>query len=170
MKVDCDWWFLFELMRPLRRHGALKIILKDDQKHIPVTGWGMRGFGFVFLKRDWVKDRANLERQLGVFTGDGFPLRLLIFPEGTTINARSMEKCTAFAKKEQRPRFEHLLLPRTRGFGACLTASRRTESRGGGGGGGGADVRRGGDGWGEGAARGAGAAGHSSRVVYDITV
>ncbi|CAM9241241.1 unnamed protein product [Ectocarpus sp. 12 AP-2014] len=168
--VDCDWWFLFELMRLLRRHGALKIILKDDQKHIPVTGWGMRGFGFVFLKRDWVKDRANLERQLGVFTGDGFPLRLLIFPEGTTINARSMEKCTAFAKKEQRPRFEHLLLPRTTGFGACLNAFRRTESPGGRGGGGGADVRRGGDGWGEGAARGAGAAGHSSRVVYDITM
>lgn len=56
-QVDSDWWFLFELMRPLRRHGALKIILKDDQKHVPVTGWGMRGFGFIFLKRDWVKDR-----------------------------------------------------------------------------------------------------------------
>ncbi|CAM9446476.1 unnamed protein product, partial [Hapterophycus canaliculatus] len=98
-QVDCDWWFIFELMRPLRRHGALKIILKDDQKHVPILGWGMRGFGFIFLKRDWVKDRANLERQLNVFTGDGFPLRLLIFPEGTTINQRSMEKCSAFAKK-----------------------------------------------------------------------
>ena len=55
--MDSDWWFLFELLRPLRRHGALKIILKDDQKHVPVTGWGMRGFGFIFLKRDWLKDR-----------------------------------------------------------------------------------------------------------------
>lgn len=57
--------------------------------------------------------RANLERQLGVFTGDGFPLRLLIFPEGTTINGRSMDKCTAFAKKVMKGRQS----PRLRGGG-----------------------------------------------------
>eukprot|EP00903_Cladosiphon_okamuranus_P020541 g18854.t1 len=159
-QVDTDWWFLFELLRPLRRHGALKIILKDDQKHVPVTGWGMRGFGFIFLKRDWLKDRANLEKQLGVFTGDGFPLRLLIFPEGTTINQRSMDKCANFAKKEQRPTFEHLLLPRTTGFGACLNAFNCAENSGAGAGG------RGGDG---------GRTGGrdrvcSNRVVYDVTM
>ena len=55
--MDCDWWFLFELMRRLDRHGALKIILKDDQKHVPVLGWGMRGFGFIFLRRDWARDK-----------------------------------------------------------------------------------------------------------------
>lgn len=43
--------------------------------------------------------RANLQKQLAVFTGDGFPLRLLIFPEGTTVNQRSMDKCSSFAKK-----------------------------------------------------------------------
>ncbi|CAN0128810.1 unnamed protein product [Pylaiella littoralis] len=168
-QVDSDWWFLFELLRPLRRHGALKIILKDDQKHVPVTGWGMRGFGFIFLKRDWVKDRANLEKQLGVFTGDGFPLRLLIFPEGTTINQRSMDKCSAYAKKEQRPTFDHLLLPRTTGFGACLNAFSSAENnsggsgaRGGGGGGGGGGPQGGGGGGGGG--------GRSTRVVYDVTM
>ena len=57
--MDCDWWFVFEIFRRLGRHGALKIILKDDQKHVPVIGWGLKGFGFIFLRRDWAKDRYS---------------------------------------------------------------------------------------------------------------
>lgn len=45
------------------------------------------------------RSRENLLSQLQVFTGDSFPLRLLMFPEGTTVNQRSMEKCLEFAKK-----------------------------------------------------------------------
>ena len=67
MQVDCDWWFVFEIMRRLGRHGALKIILKDDQKHVPVLGWGMRGFGFIFLRRDWAKDRYAYDVYVCVF-------------------------------------------------------------------------------------------------------
>ncbi|CAN0335035.1 unnamed protein product [Ascophyllum nodosum] len=154
-QIDADFWFVFEVMRRLRRQGALKIILKDDEKHVPIVGWGMQGFGFIFLRRDWTKDRTNLEKQLAVFTGDNFPLRLLIFPEGTTVNQRSMEKCATFAKKEQRPTFNHLLLPRTTGFGACLEAFSLAQNP---------DTRDNlaGDGWEE--------ASFSNRVVYDFTI
>lgn len=62
--------------------------------------------------RVWcARSRDNLLRQLQVFTGDSYPLRLLIFPEGTTVNQRSMDKCLEFAKKVMmaprmyRPRF-----------------------------------------------------------------
>ena len=57
-KLDTDGWLFFELLRPLRRHGALKVILKDAYKRIPIVGWGMRGFGFILLRRNWAKDRC----------------------------------------------------------------------------------------------------------------
>jgi 1-acyl-sn-glycerol-3-phosphate acyltransferase len=51
------------------------------------------------LKRDWERDQKDLMRQLHTFVTDETPLRLLIFPEGTTINTKSMEKCRSFAKQ-----------------------------------------------------------------------
>jgi hypothetical protein len=58
-----------------------------------------QGLDFVMLRRDWVKDQRHLERQMTNFVADDAPLRLIIFPEGTTINTTSLDKCTAFAKK-----------------------------------------------------------------------
>lgn len=50
---------------------------------------------------------------------DGYEACLLIFPEGTTVNARTFEKSRAFAAGKQRPELNHLVLPR------CVRASVR---------------------------------------------
>ncbi|CAN0189533.1 unnamed protein product [Discosporangium mesarthrocarpum] len=147
--MDTDWWFLIEMMRSMGRHGAVKIILKDDPKHVPLLGWALRGLGFIFLQRDWAKDKHNLDRQLEAFMEDDFPLRLLLFPEGTTINTLAMSTCKEYAEKESRPTFNHLLLPRVTGFKACVEAFASAGGRG-----------RPGR-WGR---------GEEGRVVYDVTI
>ena len=58
-----------------------------------------QALNFVMLKRDWERDQKDLMRQLHTFVTDETPLRLLIFPEGTTINTKSMDKCRGFAKQ-----------------------------------------------------------------------
>ncbi|KNC84179.1 hypothetical protein SARC_03601 [Sphaeroforma arctica JP610] len=121
--VDYDWYCLWLLGRARGYHGVMKIILKDSLKHLPVFGWGMQYFEFIFLARDWSKDKHNLYKLLRSFVHDDMPLWLLLFPEGTTICKESLEKSSNFAKKSGRRVFDkHLLSPRTRGFDACLDA------------------------------------------------
>lgn len=110
--MDADWWYCWEFARALGLHGRLKIILKADLKSIPVVGWGMRQFEFLFLDRNWQADKRRLYRLLGSFVEDGYEACLLIFPEGTTINTRTLEKSQAFAAGKQRPQLRHLVLPR----------------------------------------------------------
>lgn len=45
-----------------------------------------------------------------------------MFPEGTTINLRSINQSQEYAKKQLRPVLENVLLPRTVGLTACLKA------------------------------------------------
>lgn len=60
--MDADWWYCWEFARALGLHGRLKIILKADLRNIPVVGWGMRQFEFLFLDRNWQADKRRLYR------------------------------------------------------------------------------------------------------------
>lgn len=44
----------------------------------------------------------------------------IIFPEGTTINLRSLAKSQKYSKETNRPVFKNVLLPRTTGITAVL--------------------------------------------------
>ena len=54
------------------------------------------------LRRDWQHDKQDLLKTLEVYAKDGAALRLMMFPEGTTINARSLAKANIFALKVSR--------------------------------------------------------------------
>jgi 1-acyl-sn-glycerol-3-phosphate acyltransferase len=78
-------------------------------------------FEFIFLKRQWECDESTLIQNLKQTRQDGFPLWLLIFPEGTNITPDTRQKSLLFAKKRdllERPR--HVLLPRSTGLFTCL--------------------------------------------------
>eukprot|EP00013_Stygamoeba_regulata_P004025 CAMPEP_0177637210 /NCGR_PEP_ID=MMETSP0447-20121125/4852_1 /TAXON_ID=0 /ORGANISM="Stygamoeba regulata, Strain BSH-02190019" /LENGTH=344 /DNA_ID=CAMNT_0019139127 /DNA_START=40 /DNA_END=1070 /DNA_ORIENTATION=- len=110
-----DWMFFWSF---LKRYGRLhneKIILKDDLKKIPGFGWAMQFFCFLFLSRSWDRDEPHVNSWLDRFTGVGYPLQLLIFPEGTNISPTTRERTIAFAEKNGLKAPRHLLLPRVKG-------------------------------------------------------
>jgi 1-acyl-sn-glycerol-3-phosphate acyltransferase len=49
-------------------HGHLYIILKESLKYIPVIGWGMRLYGFIFLSRKWATDKDRFQHRLRKLT------------------------------------------------------------------------------------------------------
>ena len=102
--------------------SGLKILLKADLINVPIFGWGMWFFEYVFLARNWQKDRKPLISKLSSFREDGLAPHVLIFPEGTTLNKRTQDKGNAYAEARGRPTFTHLISPRTTGFHACLEA------------------------------------------------
>jgi len=83
--------------------------------------------------QNWVKDRSDLLTLLRSFADDGAPapIHLLLYPEGWSLQGdadrtAAMAKSNEFAKREGRPQLKNLLLPRTKGFNACLESLRES--------------------------------------------
>ncbi|KIR59988.1 acyltransferase [Cryptococcus bacillisporus CA1873] len=133
-----DWIYIWILACYAGHSPGLIILLKASLKNIPVVGWGMRFFNFIFLRRSWAADRNNLTlalRQLGKEAQSGqensetsrvlplrkrSPLWLLIFPEGTIVSDEERVKSIKYAKREGIDDFATLLHPRSTGLLFCL--------------------------------------------------
>ena len=81
-QIYTDWWYVWLFAWFRNAHGDLKIILKDSLKQLPIFGWGMRCFEFIFFARKWERDRQTLVSSLLRSKADKTPLWLLLFPEG----------------------------------------------------------------------------------------
>ncbi|OQR85213.1 1-acyl-sn-glycerol-3-phosphate acyltransferase [Thraustotheca clavata] len=87
----------------------------------------MQFFEFLFLKRNIEYDRMHVQEYMQSFLADKFPFWMIIFPEGTTIHSEYMTKSHAFADKMNRPKFDHLLLPRSTGLQIMMDAFANTD-------------------------------------------
>lgn len=111
-----DWVYLFLFISRGTCGPSLRIILKEDLKKIPVFGWAMEKFRFLFLSRSWAPDAAYLEAMVSYFQRTGEAVTVLIFPEGTDLSLSNIEWSRAYAKKMGLPEFLHVLNPRTTGL------------------------------------------------------
>ncbi|ODV69607.1 hypothetical protein HYPBUDRAFT_103432 [Hyphopichia burtonii NRRL Y-1933] len=62
-QIYTDWLFIWFISYTARLADSIHIILKDLSK-IPVLGYGMKNFNFMFLLRKWEADKVNLTNQL----------------------------------------------------------------------------------------------------------
>ncbi|KAF4121914.1 1-acyl-sn-glycerol-3-phosphate acyltransferase [Geosmithia morbida] len=130
-QIYTDWlylWWVAYANNP-GMHGHIYIILKESLKHIPIGGWGMRFFGFIWMSRRMDVDQPRLAYRLQKLrqkrtaaSGRSFfnPMWLLLFPEGTTLSQNSRNKSASWAKKKGLRDPEHALLPRSTGMYFCL--------------------------------------------------
>jgi 1-acyl-sn-glycerol-3-phosphate acyltransferase len=96
-----DWFYLWLLARKFDREGDLKVMLIKLLKYIPIFGWGMMNFDFIFmnrhLKEDYKTILDSMKKQKEFCTG--FPLWLIVFPEGTLNTPDNRATSLQFAKK-----------------------------------------------------------------------
>ncbi|KAG8868729.1 hypothetical protein FRB97_001959, partial [Tulasnella sp. 331] len=119
-QVYLDWWYLWAFTYFLNMHEYVLIMLKKSLKWIPVVGWGMQFFEFIFLARSWASDRLILEKEL-TRTGENVqrrkePLFLMIFPEGTLVSKDTRPLSKKYADKVGIEDMTHTLLPRSTGL------------------------------------------------------
>lgn len=112
-------------------HGHLYIILKESLKHIPILGWGMRFYSFIFMSRKMATDQPRMSYRLNKLRekkvdpkGNLYmdPVWLLLFPEGTNASNNGRRNSKAWADKQGLKDPEHVLLPRSTGTFFCLNA------------------------------------------------
>mmetsp|Transcript_7019 Transcript_7019/g.8895 ORF Transcript_7019/g.8895 Transcript_7019/m.8895 type:complete len:420 (+) Transcript_7019:145-1404(+) len=62
-QIYTDWLYLWFILYTARLGDSVYIMLKDLSK-IPVLGYGMKNYNFLFLSRKWEKDKIVLTNQL----------------------------------------------------------------------------------------------------------
>ncbi|KAG9248092.1 acyltransferase-domain-containing protein [Calycina marina] len=128
------WWAAYTNKRKM--HGHIYIILKESLKHIPIVGWGMMFYGFIFMSRKMATDQPRIahrlnklkERHSGPLSGEkGLdPMWLLLFPEGTNASPNMRIKSAEWAEKTGVADVKHTLLPRSTGSLFCLNELENT--------------------------------------------
>ncbi|EMD92575.1 hypothetical protein COCC4DRAFT_58130 [Bipolaris maydis ATCC 48331] len=129
-QIYTDWVYLWWVAYTASMHGHLYIILKESLKYIPVIGWGMRLYGFIFLSRKWSTDKERFQHRLkklttshsGPLSGSQEldPMWLLIFPEGTNLSVNGRASSRKWAEKNKIDDLRHAMLPRSTGLLFCL--------------------------------------------------
>ncbi|USW56022.1 Putative phospholipid/glycerol acyltransferase [Septoria linicola] len=115
-----DWLYLWWIAYTNKMHGRIYIILKESLKHVPIIGWGMQFYNFIFLSRKWEQDRYKFKQHLDHLKNPNDPMWLLIFPEGTNLSDVTRQKSAKWAEKTGVPDMKHQLLPRATGLQFCL--------------------------------------------------
>ena len=119
-----DITFLMMLARSKDRLGDMKWIVKKPIKYVPGVGWGMSFLDCVFVDRDWTSDERRIRSTFATLREKRVPVWLMVFPEGTRITDHKLEAARRFAAKKELPVPRHVLIPRTKGFGAAVQGLR----------------------------------------------
>ncbi|KAK9879772.1 hypothetical protein WA026_006837 [Henosepilachna vigintioctopunctata] len=121
---EADWllgWILLERVKVL---GNAKAYCKRAIQYMPVLGWAWKFSEYVFLERNFQKDKENIHRQVSELSDYPDPMWLLLYPEGTRFTEEKHKASLEFSRKHNQPELKYHLLPRTKGFIASLPAMR----------------------------------------------
>lgn len=113
---DIDWllgWLIADRFSIL---GGTKAFMKDVAKYLPVLGWCWWFCEFIWLKRAWKTDKENMYSGFESLSDYPLPYWLVLFPEGTRYTPKKHQASQQYALSNNLPHFDHLLLPRTKGF------------------------------------------------------
>lgn len=114
-----DWWYIWMYAWIENISGQVFFLLVYWIQYIPIIGWGVWFFEFVFMRQKWIYDADNLRSKLTLLQP---PFALVIFPEGmvnTPVNRATSQR---YHSKEciKTPHSIHTLVPKTRGIKYCL--------------------------------------------------
>lgn len=123
-RTEVDWMYLWDLALRKGCLGHIKYVLKSSLMKLPIFGWGFHILEFVPLERKWEVDEPVLRQKLSTLSDPQDPLWLAIFPEGTDFTEQKSKSSRKFAAEVELPVLFNVLLPKTKGFCACLESLR----------------------------------------------
>eukprot|EP00249_Psilotum_nudum_P021764 c28235_g1_i1 orf=249-1703(-) len=119
-RTEVDWMYLWNVALRKNSLGYVKFVLKSSVRNVPVFGWAFHILEFLLIDRKWQVDEEIFQSQLSTFKDPQDPLWLILFPEGTDFTEQKCLQSQSFAEEHGLPKLKYLLLPRTKGFYACL--------------------------------------------------
>lgn len=123
-RTEVDWMYLWDLALRKGRSGFIKYILKSSLMKLPIFGWGFQILEFISVERKWEIDEPMMRKKLSAFKDPQDPLWLAVFPEGTDYTEQKCIKSQQFAAENGLPILNNVLIPKTKGFYACVEGLR----------------------------------------------
>ncbi|XP_034105540.1 1-acyl-sn-glycerol-3-phosphate acyltransferase gamma-like [Drosophila albomicans] len=123
-QYEIDWlagWMISDKMGVL---GNCKAYAKKAIRYVPCMGWAWWLAEFVFLNRDYDKDKEIIAKQLKIVFSYPDPTWLLLNAEGTRFTPSKHEASVKFAQERGMTVLKHHLIPRTKGFTTSLPTLR----------------------------------------------
>lgn len=128
-QIYSDWVFVWFIAYLNKCADQIFIVMKKSLEKLPVLGFGMRNYNFVFLSRNWARDRDYMVQSFRKVATVGQKCWLLIFPEGTNLSTTTYSKSSKYAEKVHMKPTENVLLPRARGlYLACKNLGSTTRT------------------------------------------
>ncbi|KAK6136824.1 hypothetical protein DH2020_029419 [Rehmannia glutinosa] len=119
-RTEVDWMYLWDLALRKGCEGYIKYILKSSLMKLPVFGWVFHVMEFIPVERKWEADELKMRQMLSSFRDPRDPLWLAVFPEGTDFTEQKCARSQKYASENGLPIMKNVLLPKTKGFYACL--------------------------------------------------
>jgi len=117
-----DWMFSgFVWCNTILSNGALRFILKDSIRGVPIFGWIMTAFMYIFLSRKNREfDVKHIQNMVRYLISSGDRPTLMIFPEGTDLTDESVVKSQEYSEKHGFPKMKYVLCPKISGVETVL--------------------------------------------------
>lgn len=120
-QIYLDWFYLWFIAYLNDCSDHIFIVMKNSLLKIPILATGMKYYNFVFLNRNWRKDKQYMHTQFSKIKAlDSKKFWMLIFPEGTNISHNNRRISQAYADKTGLQKNESVLLPRVKGLYIAL--------------------------------------------------
>lgn len=121
---EIDWLTAWMITDKLGNMGNTKAYAKKMLRYVPIMGWVWWMAEFIFLDRNFEKDKIVIKNQLKEVFSYPDPVWLLLNAEGTRFTPAKHELSVQFAKERGLPVLKHHLIPRTKGFTTSLPTMR----------------------------------------------
>ncbi|KAF8937697.1 hypothetical protein EDD21DRAFT_367480 [Dissophora ornata] len=104
----------------------LKYFAKDSLKYIPFYGWGMWIMGMLFISRNWQQDQIKIDKMFARILDIQAPVWVTSFLEGSRLTPSKLAASQKFMLGRGLPLLSNVMMPRTKGFIACVNKFRGT--------------------------------------------
>ena len=119
-----DWVPMYMIGFRIHTLAYVRTVIKKVVSYIPGMGWGMWALYWPFVSRDFNKDEAVLKKLFAAYERHNLPVQTWLYPEGTRRTKRKLAESQEYAKANGKAVWNHVLLPRHRGFSLAVNSLR----------------------------------------------
>ncbi|KAL9238185.1 hypothetical protein vseg_012646 [Gypsophila vaccaria] len=119
-RTEVDWMYIWDLALRKGSLGYIKYVLKRSLMKLPIFGWAFHILEFIPVQRKWDLDEPIMHQMLSTLQDPRDSLWLAIFPEGTDFTEKKCVRSQKYAADHGLPILKNVLLPKRKGFYACV--------------------------------------------------
>ncbi|TBU05033.1 acyltransferase [Hamiltosporidium tvaerminnensis] len=111
-----DFLLINEVARKKKMLKNVKFIIKKSMKWVPIFGWGLICLNFVFVERNFLKDKLNILKWTKNVKKNKIPFWIVIYPEGSRFTDAVKNHSDKFCIENGIEPLKNVIYPKTKGF------------------------------------------------------